>query len=177
MKIEYEQIRLTVFTTIMLALTVAIISLVNTKRTFVIEERTDMEDFQLLEFQDIQDGIIPSKRICYLYKGDTLSDAIIKGKVIAQDNSTVANVCVYTGGDLVVAYNATCASVRLEPGATIRIELDKRLNFMTFKNEGSYPILIPEITDDQRSTENDHLEIPVSVFLYFPKELKEQKEQ
>ena len=162
----HENIRLSIFVTIMLALTIVIIYFFRSPE-FLIEVNNSMK--QVVEVENIKDNHIAKEEICYLYLDDVLDGTIIDGTVVAQADSTVQNVSVKPCGILRVCYNSICKNIKLYPGASITIETKAGVDACSFKNENSYILIIPEITNKIKddAEENKILELPCLIRVQF----------
>lgn len=161
MEINHDTIRLSLFTTIMILLTIIVCYFFNQK-----QEENTMGNFKAIEIDNIKNpNVILKDEICYLYMNEVANDIKVIGKLVAQDNSTVDNIVIMEGGILTVGYNSVCKNIVLNPQTSILIELKSRGTYYEFKNDTKFIIIITELTNEMKDKylDKDMIEIPCTI--------------
>lgn len=172
MKLSYENARCALYVSIMmLACSIFIYKL---KSCEIEAENKRMaeavETSNLLKLEEMKDSIIDNNDVLYLYMNDYIHDFIIKsGRLVAQDDSSIKKILINDNSVLTVYLNAQATEIFIQPGGTLRIELKTRTKFLTLKNTFGVPIFVDNIPDSARDTDDDYLQLPITLLFEPPK--------
>lgn len=161
MEINNDTVRLSLFTTIMILLTISVCYFSNQK-----QKENTMGNFKAIEIDDIKNPkVILKDEICYLYMNEVANNIKVMGKLVAQDNSTVDNIVIMEGGILTVNYNSVCKNIVLYPKTSMLIELKSRSTYYEFKNDTKFIIIVAELTNEMKDKylDRDMIEIPCTI--------------
>lgn len=161
MEINHDTIRLSLFTTIMILLTIIVCYFFNRK-----PEENTMEKLKVIEINDVKNpNVILKDEICYLYMNEVANNIKVIGKLVAQDDSTVDNIVIIEGGMLTVNYNSVCKNIVLYPQTSMLIELKSRSTYYEFKNDTKFIIIVSELTNEMKDKYVDKgmIEIPCTI--------------
>ena len=161
MEINHDAIRLSLFTTIMVLLTINMCYFCNQN-----QEENTMGKFKVIEIDNIKDPkVVLKDEICYLYMNEVANNIKVMGKLVAQDNSTVDNIVIMEGGMLTVSYNSVCKNIVLYPKTSMMIELKSRSTYYEFKNDTKFIIIVSELTNEMKDKYLDRgmIEMPCTI--------------